>query len=233
MAGDIARCRNYARVHELSGDKAFGAWLAATGFTLEEAAKIQPAYCYITVAAACFCMHASPTVAEAVVVEHRRSDDATVRIERIEGSPTALKVGDIVDAHVYSAGAGDYVLLSVAASPDAGTVPELWDAEVRVDDGGRTSTCDVNEFAQTHPVSEDVLLQALTAGDQCENRLVKQNAGWKGSQCDPDADRGCALGHDHRPPLPPVLTTASVLAAILRYRRRRSAHARAGTSGRA
>jgi hypothetical protein len=44
LVARVARDHNLARVHDLRGDPALGAWLARNGLTLAEAARIQPAY---------------------------------------------------------------------------------------------------------------------------------------------------------------------------------------------
>lgn len=42
----IARTRNNATIHELADEPELVAWLGAAGLTLEEAATIQPSYCF-------------------------------------------------------------------------------------------------------------------------------------------------------------------------------------------
>lgn len=44
LVARIAATRNLARIPELKGDQALGAWLAETGLDLAEAARVQPSY---------------------------------------------------------------------------------------------------------------------------------------------------------------------------------------------
>jgi hypothetical protein len=51
----VAQTRNNAFVRQLQADLALRAWLSWAGLTMREAARIQPAYCFVTKGEACFC----------------------------------------------------------------------------------------------------------------------------------------------------------------------------------
>ena len=228
QAATIARTRNFARVHEMSDDPGLAGWLAATGFTVDEAAAIQPEYCYITMATVCFCMSWSPTLAEGIVLGSGTQDggfNGNVLIERIEGKPTELKVGDIVSAHLASTGPERTVLLSVRPPQTPGGPPEVSQLGVKLDPDDSKSTCEYFNFSRDNPVNRQALVEALSAADQsaCETRLAQEDPRWKTSRCEdsPPSDSSCAMRQPDRSSTSSAITTAGALAAILSYRRRR------------
>ena len=59
LVARVGREANHARVHELAADVALRAWLSSVGLTVDEAARIQPSYCFATPAYECVCDESS------------------------------------------------------------------------------------------------------------------------------------------------------------------------------
>jgi hypothetical protein len=93
----VARVWNDARVRDLMRLPELSLWLDAAGLSAEEAARIQPEYCFLSEAEACFCQQGGlPGVAVGTLLEVGQV--ALVRIDRIEGEAPGLSVGDEVAA---------------------------------------------------------------------------------------------------------------------------------------
>jgi hypothetical protein len=92
----IAQRRNHARVAELADEARLIAWLDVAGLSLEEAALIQPSYCFHQ--GGCVCNTRSTGYFE-VVTTAKTSDGLThARVDAIHGAPhaTTVQVGDML-----------------------------------------------------------------------------------------------------------------------------------------
>jgi hypothetical protein len=214
----IARTDNLARVYRLARLPEVRAWLDASGLTLDEAARIQPEYCFLSEAEVCFCNQGQRTnLAQGVVL---RSDNtsADVRVQRIEGQISGLMVGDEVSI-MASGPVGESILFS--QDPESGIVSRVgWnlviDGDVR---------CQLNPGTARRPVTIDTAFEALLAdGSQCVGVLANDESAWNQSQCgESQSDEGCGFAlSDGQGVGSAALTSAAVLAALLRYRRQRS-----------
>lgn len=214
----IARTRNNARVRELATLAEVRAWLAAAGLSTEEAARIQPTYCYLSDAEACFCRGgASEAVAVATVVSSGSAQ--AFRLDRIEGEWPGARVGDERPA-IGRWEADQQALLRYDAETGAVSVDTTLELA-----GGRVY-CRVNPGTAERPVSIDTVIEAWrSAGAACIDVLASDESRWNESYCDggigaDDSDGGCGL-------LPASglgaveLTSAALFAMLIARRRQR------------
>jgi hypothetical protein len=238
----ISNERNHARVRELGNEKDLVVWLAAAGISVEEAARIQPSYCWQTPAWLCFCSEypRNPALgaAEGVVVQTGNVSagyqDGVVRVDRmLAGDPGELVVGQEHVAEVkFAPGTTGLVEFRPTA---VSRVQYRASFEIKVPE--KTVTCAdpyadpwVGDFAQSHPVPAEILAQAVAAPDSksCGAVLGTLDPDWN-PPCPTYelGNGGCHLA-THAPGAVPALTTSAILFAILSYRvRRRSAQRRA------
>jgi hypothetical protein len=175
---DVARVRdrsNLARVAELAA--ALAPWADAVGISLEEAALIQPGYCFVTPAYECLCGQLPPLsgVLEGEIV--------------ITGSPAVLRV-DTVHGEAPHA-IGDEV--EVYTGADLGSL-----ALVPVDEDGASSEYSTivlganGELACSELVApRETVIEAMLA-DSCNAVLEQADPAWTASPCDDPV--GCAIG---------------------------------------
>jgi hypothetical protein len=223
----VAETANHARVRELARLPELRAWLAAAGLSLEESARIQPAYCF-TQAQACFCGYNGVTELGLGTVVSTGERQVQVRVERYEGEVFPADAAALESAVKPSV--GDEV--SVAGSFRLGEQIFF----VRTADGalfGRVGTdlsvqgssvrCEFNRDTAQRPVTIDTVFEAMLAnGASCVDRLARDNSRWNQLQCsESEADEGCGLAlHD-----PPGIgaagfTSAALFAALVRHRLR-------------
>jgi MYXO-CTERM domain-containing protein len=216
----VAEHRNNARVAELASCSELRAWLASSGLTLEEAARIQPSYCHETRAEQCFCnWHASRDGAVIIgtVLEPESLGMVRVRVERIEGPIANLSVGDEITANGTSA-PGELALFKASPNNDGGT--SVWEVGYDWSVTPETVTCST-DFGREHPVPTDLAIAALRSEQtECVALLAAQDVRWKGSRCE---DGGCGCRVLSGAADAPAFTALAVLSALLAYRRRRRA----------
>jgi hypothetical protein len=213
----IAKTDNVARVHQLARLPEVRAWLDASGLTLDEAARVQPAYCFLSEAEVCFCNQGQLTNLALGVIINGDSAPAQVRVQRIEGEIPGLMVGD--DVSVTSSGqAGESILFS--RDPELGTISSVgWnlviDGDVR---------CQLNQGTARRPVTIDTVFEALLAEEsQCVGVLANDQSAWNQSQCgESESDEGCGFARGNEGIGSAALTSAAILAALIRFKRRRS-----------
>jgi hypothetical protein len=231
LVEQIAKTRNNAHVHELAGDVELRAWLDAAGLTLEEAARIQPSYCFLTVADVCLCNRSGTgTVALGTVVVGEGTGGVSVRIERLAGDTSTVSVGDVVLASVTDVALGDKVILQESAGESS-----INFFQVNTLVGGKDGfTCNHDEFTSSHPLSFETAAEALRSKkDACQEMLIKRDQRWGDSQCaDRDAgddpgivanNGGCSLGGQGAGADAAALASLAIFAALIRHRARRRA----------
>lgn len=127
----VAAAKNNAFVRELAADPALVAWLEQAGLTAFEAGRIQPGYCFVTNADACFCGYGDgprPAVLEGTVTAKSTQGLMTVKVTAVYGDATAAMVGQEVQANPNGhsttgessgsdAEVGDSILISVTEIP--------------------------------------------------------------------------------------------------------------------
>jgi len=103
LVAKVRATKNTGTVWELAADPTLGpeigAWLATTGLTLFEAARIQPSYCFMNRGGTCLCQRpASPTgVAEGTIrALLYGSGEVEVTVTKVHG--TGAAIGDVVRA---------------------------------------------------------------------------------------------------------------------------------------
>jgi hypothetical protein len=164
LVRDIATYRNNARVRELSSSAELIAWLASAGLSLEEAARIQPSYCYPTHAEECFCspQGPAPIVAIGTILGAEGEGLVRVQLERVEGSPTSVVPGDEVPAWGRGS-AGERTLLWGTPDRDGGgTIFQQVGFNWTVTD--YTATCNKTPFRAGSPGAD-------RHGDRCPEVL--------------------------------------------------------------
>lgn len=235
----IARTENAARVHALARLPELRAWLAAAGLSLDEAARIQPAYCYYEEAAACFCQdQALDGVALGTVVAHD-GELLRVRLDQLYGDLISLRVGDehaATNEHAPAPQLGEQIFVGYienAADPYALALQRV--APLLTTDGDST-TCGYDVQAAGRPLNIGTAVEAMLADrDSCIGVLASDDSDWNERHCDtgeaPESpaagstvrsEAGCSLGHRADAGAGGVeLTSAALLLALLSYRRRR------------
>jgi hypothetical protein len=237
LVQQIARTENDATVHALARLPEVHAWLAAAGLGLDEAARIQPAYCYYTEADACFCNRErwgdepDPTgfaVGTVIALDARAM---RIRVDRIGGTLPGLAVGDEREMARESNTVGSQLLVGYdhsasASGLDAGGGPVLARVQrLRVD--GDSVTCAFNAVTAVRPVSVDTAFDALLAmGSECVDVLASDDSGWNQTTCDDSGydatESGCGIPSSGSGVLDAGgLTSAALLVALLIYRRQR------------
>ena len=208
----IASTRNNARVRELATLAEVRAWLAAAGLSAEEAARIQPTYCYQFAAAECFCPDEDAMALATVVAD---GAGQVFRLDRIEGDWPGARVGDERPA-IGRWEAGQQVLLRFDAETDAmsvDTILQVLNGQVH---------CRLDRQTAERPVTIDTVFEAWRSEGACVDVLASDDSLWNESHCRDELvvdEGGCgmvqAIG------LGAVeLTSAAVFAALVARRRR-------------
>ncbi len=124
---------NHVRVLKLAGDARVVAWLDAVGLTLAEAARIQPSYCFTTIAQ-CVCAMSADTAAEVRVVG-REGAEVRVQVVEVWGAPNVTAGDELRFEGAMSIGAR--ALVRLGGDQVVGAMPIFGgDAEVGCMDGG-------------------------------------------------------------------------------------------------
>jgi hypothetical protein len=223
----IAHTDNDARVQALARLPELRAWLGAAGLSLDEAARIQPTYCYYTQADACFCEHTGLAgVALGTVVEHSVGS-VVARVDRIEGELPGLSVGDLREIALNGepALALGLQLFIGYSGESAGGAPALENVGSLLSINGGAVTCAYDNQTARRPVSIDTAIEAFMARNDCVGVLASDDSAWNENYCDGDEvaeESGCALTLLGGNALVGAeLTTAVLLGALLMYRRQR------------
>lgn len=223
VARGVRATVNNGLVREFASNPAIVAWARANGFTLAELARVQPSYCFLSNAEACFCTGSLVTqVAEATVTVASTMTVATVdaTVTSVQGTGP-LKVGDVVSVYA-DANEGDTLLVG---ANDQGGTPQFA-GKLDSDDA---STVETPTCGGTPPrlTKEDAVNALLAVGDPntaCVASLSKVDEYWGASQCDnEEPGGGCAIGS---PLHGPFAFTALALGVAVWMQRRRARRAR-------
>ena len=216
LVAGVAAGHNHARVRELDGDPLLGAWLARAGLTAAEAARIQPSYCYVTKAEACFCERVDiPSgVIEATVVGTQGANSAVATVEAVHGDAGPVGVGEqIMITSFDGIEVGDSVLVPVDTSQGAViyqlTFTVLPDGNIDL-----THKCqlDVPTLSKADAI-EAILAAAPLDPSDCAASLAAVDPRWDESQCEGGGCSSSAGGAS------PILVGTALLAAALWSRR--------------
>jgi len=210
----IAARRNHARVRELADEPELVQFLADAGLTLEEAARIQPKYCWYP--SDCVCSARAESVVEATVLT-RAGLMLTARIDAVFGESPRAQVGDELALN-DTAKVGEQVWIAIRptdASSEAYILPFRLSSD--------SVACKHSEaiLAQEHSLPKDVAYRAVSSPSKeaCESVLTDYSIGWTHPQC--DAGCGCRFGPAGDPALPAIGSVA-IAVALLRRRRQRA-----------
>jgi len=168
----VAETNNHARVRELARLPEVRAWLAASGISLEEAARIQPAYCQITQAEECFCQSSGLEQLGLGTVVVSGEPTLEIRVDRLAGEFPGVELGErhTIESYGSRNPVGDQVLFSLTRDDSLGRVaPRL----VIRDDFVR---CDFPGDTKWRRVGLDTTFELLLAEPSvCASRLETLN----------------------------------------------------------
>jgi hypothetical protein len=194
LVAAIRAAKNTGTVWELAADPTLGpeigAWLATTGLTLFEAARIQPTYCFIHRGGTCLCQGSEDAtgIAEGTIVALvPGSGEVEVEVGVVHG--TGATVGEVVRAQMTDDDAVGRKAL-VVVRPDAGNVrgPKPI-AEDQV-----TCVSGLPPYpAYRATISKTLYVQALLSED-CIATLAAVDQIYDTSVCAIEQDEGVASG---------------------------------------
>ena len=225
LVASVAGAMNNARVHELAGEPAVTAWLDQAGLTADEAARIQPSYCFIPKSQQCFCREAANPVGvlEGTVLSKANSFDTRVRIEAIHGNGGETAVGQLMTVSAY-AEVNDTVLIQVQT--DAQMRNSFGNVHRLGADGNVAFQCqlDIPTLTKADAIAAMFLRQgSFGSMSECSEYLKKLDAKWGEPMCEhpiePRSDGGCSVGSSPGGS-PLLLGAALVLGAAWSWRRR-------------
>ncbi len=210
LVGRIARTRNHARVRELAGDVALGAWLMRAGLTAAEAARIQPSYCFESKADACLCQSSGGVIGviEGTVIARTEIGEATIMIAAVHGDVGSAMAGMELTFGAF-ADVGTNLLVPVTSSGYGSTF--------EVDAAGNV-VLDSCQLAIPELAKSDAIA-ALTAppdsngtASGCRDTLETVDPAWADSVCEEEDAGGCNASDGAASPL---VLGAALLAATL------------------
>ncbi|HEX2736454.1 MAG TPA: hypothetical protein VHM70_32850 [Polyangiaceae bacterium] len=236
LVRQIAKAHNYSKVRELALIPQVRSWLAAAGITLEEAARIQPEYCFQSQAEGCFCNQGGRTTIAVATIVSKDDNDVHVRVDRIEGVFPELTLNQEVTIR-SSSSVGEQVLLT---RDDAGLIYQI-STQLKLESG--EVRCQLSHATSERPVSIETVISAMRADTPaaCIDVLATDDSSWNQSQCEgtdaatPDASTpdaatstpatsqpSCGFSQNSVSIAPESITTAALLAALLLHRRKRT-----------
>ena len=190
LVARIARERNNAYVRELADESRLLAWLQAAGFTVEEAAAIQPAYCSLTTDCICggdFSYVDYPVPARGVL-EGTVLENGTARVERIYGESLGVTVGSAVPLQ-YAPASGTHVMIPIDAPVSEPLSFVAFDNDVY--------ECSSQGVSSAPPLNVGEFAAAVLAND-CAGALHEVSPAWsREPDCEGDGplpDNGCSAG---------------------------------------
>ncbi len=210
---------NNAFVPELAADPALRTWLARHGLSAEEAARIQPSYCFLSYAEACVCTGGHATsVIEGEVLGVSADDDATLRVkvEAIHGESAVAVVGE--ELLVYGGFPEGERILAEGDPNGPGAGGSQGHAETfygRFQIAGDTVVTGCADGAPQ--LTKQDAIAAMLA-ESCVDSLAKTDPAWTESQC---GDSGCSMRSPDAGSLLTPIVTLIAAAAFARHRRRK------------
>lgn len=224
LVAAVASQRNHARIREIETDPTLQSWLARAGLTAAEAARIQPAYCFVTKAEVCLCQRVYSTtgVIEATVVATPTTARSTVTVDVVHGNVGIVTVGEqlTIETNYQNARVGDHLLVPVEMVQSTlrygGTFTVRPDGDVEL-----PCTVNVPGLAKADAISALLVSNGTDGQGACTASLEAVDPVWGESQCAGDGgegeevedDGGCATtGADASTPL--MIGTALLMAAL-------------------
>jgi MYXO-CTERM domain-containing protein len=219
LVSRVKRTANNAFVPELAPDPALRTWLARHGLSAEEAARIQPSYCFLSYAEACVCTGGHATsVIEGEVLGVSADDDATLRVkvEAIHGESAVAVVGE--ELLVYGGFPEGERILAEGDPNGPGAGGSQGHAETfygRFQIAGDTVVTGCADGAPQ--LTKQDAIAAMLA-ESCVDSLAKTDPAWTESQC---GDSGCSMRSPDAGSLLTPIVTLIAAAAFARHRRRK------------
>lgn len=195
LVAEVARTNNNAYVEELASDPRVVAWLRAAGLTVEEAARIQPSYCY-TPPSYCVCAMAYGDfdagtvpllVYEATVLSASEGEGrASVRVDAVHaGAAGASSVGTertVMASVPLKAGERILAALGPERSPDAAVVllgeGDAIGASCLIRGG-------LSPYSKLPPLSKEEALEVVSlSAAACRKALAIRDPRWNASECE-------------------------------------------------
>lgn len=175
LVNGVAEKTNHAYVRELAANAALVEWLVENGLTEEEAARIQPSYCY-SPANDCICYQ--PVVTNADLVAGVVSDTNSLVVDQVFKTETGVVVGDTVSI-TFNGGdfaAGTRVFASLANGAQL---------HYAFADADSLSMAACNTFGPAAPETLDLsVLLAIADGAECAATLERVDPQWVEEECD-------------------------------------------------
>ncbi|MGC4093021.1 MAG: hypothetical protein QM756_35065 [Polyangiaceae bacterium] len=228
LVSKVAQRRNHARVSELLDEPELVQFLSAAGLRPDEAALIQPTYCWYK-GYDCFCGGTETAFVEASVLESS-ADESRVRVDVVHGQdPRAdVHVGDeLTVGGPFEV--GSLLWLRFAWS---GTAVTPYALPLVVTANDVTCRYPRTEFARRHVVPKEVAAAALQSGDleACQRMIQAVDPGWASSVCD-ESGSGCAcsVGPRNAGSYAPEVASFAIVAALVHRLRLRLTARRTAT----
>lgn len=226
LVARIASERNFARVHELTDEPGLVDWLAATGLSLDEAARIQPSYCSTPASMLCgdCSWGTNPPAAAGVIDGHviavAGSNSVTIAVDAIYGASGGLLVGFQIDGYVRSDASGppSVGMRVVAPLPqnaiqDGGMLLPTFSVDAIAVGSDALVRCDPSAPG----ANVDAYATAKMSSD-CQGALATLGSAWSRNSCD---GGGCSTAASSGTSVELLLSAVPILVAFAVMRRRR------------
>ncbi len=223
LALEVRDRMNFAPVSDIVEEPRFVAWLEAAGFTREEIALVQPAYCDLT-AAQCVCDVTGPDFADQALVSYRTTATGLYVTEVHRGAPgieVGLRVlgpGESPDVKRAPAEAETFERIAWVPAATRNKDGEAYTARGRtalyIDQGNAQCTPGV---ANARPLSTENASKALLSPSRaaCMKYLESIDEGWTNDSCG-----GCDMTNLAGSSTASLAVLAAIVGAIAARRRR-------------
>lgn len=225
LVRELATTQNYSYVPALARDSRVSSWLEAAGFTVDEAARIQPSYCQSS-PADCVCAGAGrPTMSARARAVGPSQLEVAETTGVGEGQCATIKPGDVIDVTFGTTPGAEYV--ASLRTPESlnviTTKPMCLVIPIVVVDGGGNASCTTTfggPVALPHPLSASQLAAYVSTAD-CTRWLALDGSEWAD---EPSCGGGCAIPpREPRASAAADLSTIAILTSVLAYRAARRA----------
>ena len=186
---------NFAPVSEIAEDRRVGAWLQAAGFSCEEIALVQPAYCGPS-PSVCICQAAQgpkPTSSDQpIALVSCRFEGRDLEITAVHSPVAGIAVGQKVATKAIAAqdsGAAEYLVWVSPPAPGSDNSQAVHMPSLTIK-GNRVDSCmSARSEAVTLPLSKDQAVQAILSPspDACRKYLESMSETW----VEPSPGGGC------------------------------------------
>jgi hypothetical protein len=221
LVAHVRRTANHARIPELAKDPALQAWLDRGGLSVEEAARIQPEYCFALSTCAC----SSYTAAALVTVVAAAPGRVDLQVSEVEGEGAPVAPGDVLSLEAWSGA-------SVGAELVVGYEYGSWRRVAAADAEGGADVLGCERFEQPLVSASDLTHALANEYRECQRALGELDPAWRehyddnsGEPCAPSRFN-CGAGVATRRPPPLGVGALSLVAALLWARLRRGRRAR-------